>query len=351
MTQRKRIAICTSQAPFTSGGAEILVEALARELMKRDWPVEVVRIPFQWSPKEEILKGYLGWQLVDLIEAEGKPIDIVIATKFPSFVVHHPHKITWLIQQFRQAYDLFGTEFSPFTTSPADERLRQLIRQIDTRALAESQRLFAISKNVARRLAHYNRLHAEPLYPPPQHEGLYRNEGYGDYVLSVSRLDLLKRVDIIVEAMAHVRTGAGLLIAGDGPEMERLQSMVQERGISNRVEFLGHVEDGRLLDLYANCFALFYGPLDEDYGLVTVEAFKCQKPVLTTSDSGGVLEFVEEGTTGYIVPPDEPKQLADHIDRLHTDHVLCQRLGMAGFDSVRSITWDNTIWKLLEGRV
>lgn len=351
MTHPKRIAVCTSQVPFASGGAEILVETLARELSKRDWTVDVVRIPFQWDPKEEILKGYLAWQLVDLIEAEGTPVDIVIATKFPSFAVHHPHKITWLIQQFRQAYDLFGTEFSHFTTSPEDERLRQHIRRIDTRTLAESRRLFAISKNVARRLAHFNGLQAEPLYPPPQHEGLYRNDGYEDYVLTVGRLDLLKRVEIIVEAMAHVRTQARLLIAGDGPEAERLQSMVRERGISDRVQFLGHVEDGRLLDLYANCFAVFYGPLDEDYGLVTVEAFKCQKPVLTTSDSGGVLEFVDEGATGYIVPPDETRQLADCIDRLYANRSLCRQLGTAGLDSVRGITWDSTISQLLDGHV
>ena len=261
--------------------------------------------------------------------------------------MRHPHKVTWLIQQLRQAYDLFGTEYSHFTTSPEDERLRQLIRRIDTRMLAESQHLFAISKNVARRLAHYNGLQAEPLYPPPRHEGLYRNDNYGDYVLSVSRLDLLKRVSIIIETMAYVRTEARLVIVGQGPERERLQDLARRRGVANRVQFLGHINDNRVLELYANCLAVFYGPLDEDYGLATVEAFKSQKPVLTALDSGGVLEFVEEGATGYIVSPDEPRQLADCIDRLYSNRALCHRLGMAGFDKVRSITWDATISKLL----
>jgi glycosyltransferase involved in cell wall biosynthesis len=348
MSQLKRIAVCTSQVPFVWGGAEILAETLARELSKRDWPVEIVRIPFRWNPKEEILKGYLAWRLIDLTEAEDQPIDLVIATKFPSFAVHHPHKITWLVQQFRQVYDLFGTEYSHFTTSPEDERLRQLIRQIDTRILAESQRLFAISRNVAGRLAHYNGLRAETLYPPPRHEGLYHNDGYGDYVLSVSRLDLLKRVNIIIEAMAHVRTEARLLIVGRGPEWERLKDLARQRGVSDRVEFLGQVNDGQLLDLYANCFAVFYGPRDEDYGLATVEAFKSQKPVLTALDSGGVLEFVEEGATGYIVSPNEPRQLADCIDRLYSNRTLCHQLGGAGFDKVYSITWDATVSKLLD---
>lgn len=348
MSQLKRIAVCTSQVPFVWGGAEILAETLARELSKRDWPVEIVRIPFRWNPKEEILKGYLAWRLIDLTEAEDQPIDLVIATKFPSFAVHHPHKITWLVQQFRQVYDLFGTEYSHFTTSPEDERLRQLIRQIDTRLLAESQHLYAISRNVAGRLARYNGLKAETLYPPPRHEGLYHNDGYGDYVLSVSRLDLLKRVNIIIEAMAHVRTEARLLIVGRGPEWERLKDLARQRGVSDRVEFLGQVNDGQLLDLYANCFSVFYGPRDEDYGLATVEAFKSQKPVLTALDSGGVLEFVEEGATGYIVSPNEPRQLADCIDRLYSNRTLCHQLGEAGFDKVYSITWDATVSKLLD---
>jgi len=97
----KRIVICASQTPFVHGGAEILVESLYRQLMERGWPVEVVRVPFRWYPKEEILKGYLAWRLLDLTEGEGQKIDLVIATKFPSFVVQHPNKVTWLIQQFR----------------------------------------------------------------------------------------------------------------------------------------------------------------------------------------------------------------------------------------------------------
>jgi glycosyltransferase involved in cell wall biosynthesis len=349
MKRPKRIAVCTAQVPFCRGGAEILVETLAHELSKRDWPVEIVRIPFQWEPKEEILKGYLAWQLLDLTMSNSQPIDVVIATKFPSYAVRHPHKVTWLIQQFRQIYDLFGTPYSDFTASPEHERLRQLIRQVDTRTLAESRRLFAISRNVAQRVARYNGLDAEPLYPPPRYDGLYRNDGYGDYLLSVSRLDTWKRVHLVIQAMARVRSGARLLIVGEGPDQKRLQQIAEEHSVLDRVEFLGHAGDARLLELYANCFAVYYGPVDEDYGLATVEAFKSQKPVITTHDAGGVLEFVQDGHNGYVVQFGDQAQLADRIDHLHRDRSSCRRMGEVGFETERSITWDATIPRLLEG--
>ncbi len=342
-----RVLVCTAQTPFIRGGSEILADSLAHELSKRGWVVDVIRIPFRWNPKEEILKSYMMWRLIDLTEADGQPIDLVIATRFPSFAACHPNKVTWLVQQFRQAYDLFGTPNSHFTDSPEDTRLRQLIRQADIHTLTEAKRLFAISKNVAKRLYQYNGLQAIPLYPPPQHEGKYRNDGYGDYVLSVSRLNRFKRVNLIIEAMAYVHPRMRLFIASEGPERENLQKLAHRRGVSDRVKFLGYVDDDQLLELYANCFAVFYGPLDEDYGLATVEAFKSQKPVLTASDSGGVLEFVEDEVNGYVVSPDQPRQLAERLDQLYQTPTLCQQLGIAGFEQVRPITWESTLSHLL----
>ena len=74
----------------------------------------------------------------------------------------------------------------------------------------------------------------------------------------------------------------------------------------DRVDLLGWVDDRDVPDLYANTLAVFYAPYDEDYGYVTVEAFKAGKPVLTAADSGGVLEFVEDGRNGYVVPAGLP---------------------------------------------
>ena len=62
--------------------------------------------------------------------------------------------------------------------------------------------------------------------------------------------------------------------------------------------------DEDLLALYAGCRAVLYAPLDEDYGYVPVEAFLSQRPVITTGDAGGPLEFVEDGVDGLVRPPE-----------------------------------------------
>jgi glycosyltransferase involved in cell wall biosynthesis len=185
------------------------------------------------------------------------------------------------------------------------------------------------------------------LYPPPRLDGRHYRDEYGDYVLTVSRLNVMKRVDLIIRAMAHVRSPVRCLIVGTGPEEADLKRLVRQTSTGDRVEFLGFVSDDRLLSLYANAMAIYYAPYDEDYGYAAVEAFKSQRPVLTASDSGGVLEFVEEDRTGYVVSPHEPHHLAKRIDQLHQNRALCRRLGQAGFDRVRGITWDATIPRLL----
>jgi glycosyltransferase involved in cell wall biosynthesis len=335
------------QVPFEHGGAEQLVEGLQRELIARGHRAEIVQLPLHWHTKEGVLKGYLAWRLLDLSVIEGQSIDLLIATKFPSYAIQHDHKVTWLIQQFRQLYDLYGSEYSPYGHRPEDQAFQRVIQRADTRTLSESRRLYTISQNVANRLARHNGLQAQFLYPPPQLDGQFYHETYADYILVVSRLNVMKRIDLVIQAMARVRSRAKCLIAGTGPEEQALKRLTRELGIRDRVEFLGYVEDEHLLRLYANALAVFYAPYDEDYGYATVEAFKARKAVLTASDSGGVLEFVQDGETGYVIAPEQPQALAERIDQLFASRPLCQRMGEAGYELVRPITWERTIERLL----
>jgi glycosyltransferase involved in cell wall biosynthesis len=344
-----RIAVCTSQVPFMYGGAEILADALVDQLRKRGHEVALVTIPQSWYPKENILKNYLAWRLVDLHKThEQKPIDRVIALKFPAYAVPHDYKITWLIHQLRQAYDLLGTEYSFFDNSQKDRELRGLINRMDRTTIAESRHVFSISGNVAGRLQRFNRVESEVLYPPPAMDGQFYNDGYGDYVLSVSRLHVSKRVDHLVRAMGLVETSVKCRIAGEGPDISDLRKLAHRLGASDRIDFLGFVDDEDLVDLYAGALAIYYAPMDEDYGLATVEAMKSQKPVLTADDSGGVLEFVQDGITGFVLRPDDPAALARRIDELYSDRNKARRMGSAGREVVSGITWDRTIDRLLQ---
>lgn len=341
----KKVLICAVQVPFVRGGAEVLVAGLYRELIKRGFETDIVTLPFQWQPKLEIIRSCLIWRLLDLSESNGQKVDLIICTKFPSYVAKHPNKVVWLVHQHRQAYDWHSTPYSDFTDDPEDERIRQMIVDIDRRALGEAKRIYTISRNVSGRLAKYNGLGSIPLYPPTKHKGKLHSDGYGDYILYVGRLDAAKRVDLLIQAMKHVISGARCLIAGAGPERGALEKLAHRFGLEERIRFLGYVGDEELINLYANCFAVFYAPFDEDYGFATVEAFQAAKPVLTTTDSGGVLEFVQDGRSGCVVESD-PREIAAKIDHLYNDKRLCEKLGKEGSRLVEDISWDNVISEL-----
>jgi len=124
MSTSRSVLVCEAQVPFVHGGAELHVRGLVDELRRHGYRAERVSIPFKWYPKEELLSQAAAWRLVDLSESNGERIDTVIATKFPTYFVRHPNKVTWLFHQYRAIYDLCGTPFSEFDHSEADVRLR-----------------------------------------------------------------------------------------------------------------------------------------------------------------------------------------------------------------------------------
>ena len=342
----RTVLVCEAQVPLVHGGAERHVSALVRELRRRGYRADRVSIPFKWYPKEELLAHAAAWRLVDLTESNGERIDAVIATKFPTYFVRHPHKITWLFHQYRAIYDLCGTEFSEFSHREADVRLRDKLIALDNEVLAESTRLFANARNTAARLARYNGLAAEPLYHPPPLAGMLQAGPTGDYILSVGRLEANKRVDLIIRAMKHADRATRLVVAGDGPLRAPLERMAADAGISHRVTFTGGVPDEQLVELYASARAVVFPPFDEDYGYVTLEAFLAAKPVITTTDAGGPLEFVEHGVNGTVTEP-APESIGAAIAELAADPARARTLGAAGLERARAITWDGVVERLL----
>jgi glycosyltransferase involved in cell wall biosynthesis len=342
----RTVVVCEAQVPFVRGGAETHVRELARELTVRGYETELVSIPFKWYPKEEILPHAAAWRLIDLSESNGRPIDLVIASKFPTYFVRHPNKIGWLIHQYRAAYELCGTPFSDFGHNERDVGLRDTLIRLDTAMLGECRRLFANARNTASRVTKFNGLAAEPLYHPPRLAPRLVAGPYGEYVLSVGRLESVKRVDLLVAAMAKVDSPIRLAIAGDGTQRANIERLAEESGLSSRIDFLGSVDDEALIALYRGALAVLYPPYDEDFGYVTLEAFLARKPVITATDSGGPNEFVEDGVNGFVCEP-EPQAFAEAINRLASDRRRAASLGDAGYARAIEVTWDGVIEKLV----
>ena len=336
-----RIAVCRPQVPFARGGVEIFTDQLVDELRARGHEADLLSVPFKWYPGVRVLTQAFLWRMLDLDESDGRPIDLVVGTKFPSYLVRHRDKRVWLVHQFRQAYELNGTELGQFGDSTEERALRRKVQALDRVALGEATRLYTTSRNVADRLAASTGLAAEVLPHPPQDLD-YRCDAYESFVLSVSRLDRAKRIDLLIDA-AGLDPSIEVVIAGDGPDRERLEALSRQRGRDGRVRFAGRVSEEELADLYGRCLGVFYAPLDEDFGMVPFEAFLAEKPVVTTTDAGGPLDVVHDRETGRVVEPTVEAVAA----ALAIGEEDARAWGRAGKALAERVTWDRAIDRLL----
>jgi glycosyltransferase involved in cell wall biosynthesis len=344
--QLKRILVADAHVPFVTGGAELHVRSLIDVLRQRGHDVDLVALPFRSQPKEELIAQAAAWRLLDLSSSNGEPVDLLIATRFPTYFARHPRKVAWVIHQHRAAYELCGTPYSDFEHTEGDVGLRRRLFELDARMLGECRHVFANSNNTARRLQTFNGVAAEGLYHPPPLADRLRPGPYGDYVLVVGRIENVKRVDLAIDAMTHVPPPLKLIIAGDGSQRAAAERAVAEHGLHDRVAFTGAIGGDELINLYAGALAVVYAPFDEDYGYVTLEAFLCAKPVITATDSGGTLEFVVNDRNGLVCAP-EPAAIGAAIAGLAVDRTRAAQLGEAGLARARQITWDGVVERLL----
>jgi glycosyltransferase involved in cell wall biosynthesis len=342
----RRIAVADVQIPFTSGGAELHVQSLIEQLRLRGYDADRVSVPFRPQAKANLLGQAAAWRLLDLTAVGSEPIDLLIATRFPSYFVQHPRKVAWVIHQHRAAYELCGTEYSDFTPAVEDVAIRQKLLALDAQMLGECRHVFTNARNTADRLWKFNGVTATPLYHPPPLAAHLRHGSYGNYVLSVGRLESVKRISLAIDAMPHAAADLSLIVVGDGSQRAALEQRARDLGLGGRVDFVGNATPSELVRLYENALAVMYVPFDEDYGYVTLEAFLASKPVITATDSGGTLEFVVDGENGCICPPDGAA-LARAMTRLAADRDLVARMGEAGRTRARAITWDGVVEQLL----
>ena len=340
-----RILVLAVQSPFSRGGAEKHVRRLTEELVERGVEADLVTLPLIERERFDLVRSALAWRMLDLTEVGGRPVDAVIATRFPSYSARHPNKLVWLIHQYRQAYDQFGTAYSDLTASPEDRRTREAIAEIDRVGLSEARTVFANSRTVAERLRRFNGIESEPLYHPPPLAGRYRSGPAGDYVLSVGRFDAWKRTELLVAGLAAAPS-VRLVLVGRGPEEARLHQLAAALNVGNRIRWISDASDEELLALYAGARLVAITPTGEDLGYVPLEAFLSGKAVLTTEDAGGPLEFVRDGQTGFVVPP-RAEAIGAALEVAWGKPEVLARMGEKGRARAAALDWDRTIAALL----
>lgn len=348
MSSIKRIVVCAVQVPFIRGGAEYFTDNLVSRLVERSHLVDRVQLPLQTLPLEEVVKNCLAWRLLNVDRIYNDPIDMVIGTKFPSYMIPHPGKIIWLVHQYREIYDLYGTAYSGFQPTSEHNQLRQQLIDLDQMAFSEARRIFTISRTVSKRLLDFNGFDSTPLYPPLNDAGSFHFAAMEDFVLSVSRLEGNKRVHLLIEAMQFVSPRFKAVIVGEGFLRREYEQIAEKCGVADRIRFLGGLPREEIIDLYSRAGALFYGPIGEDYGYATLEAFYSRKPVITCSDSGGILEFTDNGVTGWVCDA-APRSIAASIEQALSDKQEARRRGDAGCEKIQYISWNHVLENLLGG--
>ncbi len=341
----RKICVCSVQIPFVKGGAEYFTQNLVNRLRARSYEVENVQLPLQTLPVEEVVKGCLAWRLLNLDRIYNDEIDLVIGTKFPSYMVPHKRKIVWLVHQYREIYDLHDTIYSGFQATSNHVQVRDQLIELDHLAFSETQKIFSISKTVSKRLKNFNNFDSTPIYPPLDDAEKFHFSSMDKFVLSVSRLEGNKRVKLLIEAMQYVSSDYKAVIVGDGYLRKEYEWLAGVHKVSDRIVFTGAISRDELIQYYSQAGALFYGPVGEDYGYATLEAFYASKPVITCNDSGGILEFVDD-TTGWVSDPD-PQAIAVSIQQALTNQAEAKRRGEAGRQRIQFINWDTALDTLL----
>jgi glycosyltransferase involved in cell wall biosynthesis len=343
-----RVAIVDSQVPFFHGGAELLGSNLADAMRALGHEVETGRMALNPAFPADIRRAMDFALREDTARWIAAP-DVVVALRFPAYLVRAANKRVWLLHQLRQYYEYFD-ETRAAAADPAEAHvLKERIAAVDREALEGASRLWTMSRRVAERTAQYNGMKPAPsLWPPLPVEGCFYRGRQDPYIFAPSRLEQHKRQWLLIEAMAHVKSGVKAVIGGGGGGWVGYQERIERLGLGDRVLMTGPLAQDVLAAWYANALAVFFGPLDEDYGFVTLEAMLSGKPVITCRDSGGPLDFVVDGENGRVADAD-PRAIAAAIDALAADPRRAAGMGMAGYDGYRKLglTWEKTASVLL----
>jgi len=343
-----KVAVVTSSPPLSEGGHLVIARSVVDALRDAGHDAGLILTPQNRFGRQA--SAYVATWLTDVgVAHDGTRIDHVISFRYPSYAVRHPRHVVWLNHRMREYYDLWDRFQATLSwKARLKERLRRIaIHRVDTYLLTRRvTRVFAQSATIQGRLRRFGNIRADVLYPPAPPRP-YRCDGYGAEVFAVSRFTPLKRIDLLVRALAEpAAAGVRCTIAGDGEEAPRIRQLIRDHALETRVTLLGAVDAGTLVARLASCRAVVFPAFEEDFGLVTVEAFASSKAVITCRDSGGPAELVRDGESGLVCDP-TPASLANAMASLAADQGLAERLGAGAAAISAELTWPKTVERLL----
>ena len=174
-----------------------------------------------------------------------------------------------------------------------------------------------------------------------------RARAVGDYVLAIGRLESVKRADLVVRAMAHVDRPIRLVLVGEGTQRQNVERLIETLGVARSHR---QCSAPSMTIASSTCtpdaLAVVYPPFDEDYGYVTLEAFLARKPVVTTTDAGGPARVRRRRRQWRHLRAGRRRRSQRRSIASRPTAARARRLGDAGFERARLVTWDGVVEKL-----
>ncbi len=162
-------------------------------------------------------------------------------------------------------------------------------------------------------------------------------QSFPPFAIFIGRLVSYKGLNILIEAMSKIHKSFHVVIVGKGPELESLKTKVESQKDSNRIHFLGRVEENLMLHyLHASEFLVLPSiNQSENLGIVQLEAFAMKKAVIVSHLESGASSLIEHGKSGFLVPPGDAIALAEKMTLLFEDPNMAYEMGKNAFEHLQ----------------
>jgi glycosyltransferase involved in cell wall biosynthesis len=368
------------------GGFEIVVDRIIKglkkyghcvdyikvDMLKKKFNIGNITIPESVYNKNEEFFRYAG-VIQEFEKLDLSSYDIVLATQPPSYAVKHPKTVVLFYHHLKLYYDLYDAYVKTLSKNPdLDEKTKDIVRVIDSKYITNDKYYLAGSRHVAKRLMHFNKIDEKNIniFEAGINDDIYEFNGNKNFKspICVGRHEFPKRPELFIHAMKYLPNIEGRIVGEGGKteDLKRVDKYLQEAhknnmninddelwkktvinanklkindSIKSNVVFTGKVSEKELIKEYANALCVVCPSYEEDYGLTAIEAMAFGKPVITCSDGGGYMEFVEDGKNGFIVEP-TGEAIAEKIKYLNDNRDALEAMSKNAYEFSRKYNWD-----------
>jgi len=340
--------------PYISGfgGAQKVITKYCSYLQSKTHQIEI------FTQKYEPEKAYTDFKKfkINLIKPSNKNLsflafskkfngfDFYISNDFPSNFISIKNKPSvWICyspkRDFYDLKDYFWKNVN-FAGKIFLSLKKLLFKNKDFSAAKKTTIMMPISKTVQQRIKKYYQRKTQFIFYPGIDFQNYESGKQKNYFLYVSRLVNHKRVDLAIKAMNFVRNKQiSLYIVGEGPEKENLERLAKT---NSKIKFFTALKDKELKKLYSNCLGVIFVPINEDWGLIPLEAAASEKPVIGVNE-GGLKETIINKETGFLLNEVSPKKIAEKIDYLYKNKKIAKKMGIKAKKFCSKFDWRNLL--------